>query len=185
MKLAFIGPDMTGKSNIAAELSRQTGVPVFKNSGEWKTQLDSPDYFLNLLRYGGPFLMDFIRQTDVSIILDRFYPCEMVYASAFNRETDMDAISWMDTNFCEAGGKFIICLRKNYSGLVDDQYPDQLPTSMLEKLDSLYRSFYDSTACDCLILETDDMDLNKQVNQIKIFLGINKALKAEDFCAYT
>ena len=185
MKLAFIGPDMTGKSNIEAELSRQLDIPVFKNSGEWKTQLDSPDYFLNLLRYGGPFLMDFIRQTDTSVILDRFYPCEMVYASAFNRETDMAAISWMDTNFYEVGGKFIVCLRKDYSGLVDDQYPDQLPTAMLEKLDSLYRSFYDSTACRCLILETDDMNLNKQVEKIKIFLGINKESKAEDFCAYT
>ena len=55
MMIAFIGPDMTGKSNIAAELSRQTGIPVFKNSGEWNTELDSPDYFLNLLRFGGPF----------------------------------------------------------------------------------------------------------------------------------
>ena len=170
MKLAFIGPDMTGKSNIAAELSKQLDIPVFKNSGEWKTQLDSPDYFLNLLRYGGPFLMDFIRQTDTSVILDRFYPCELVYSQAFERETDMGAVNWMDTNFAEAGGKFIICLRKDYSGLVDDQYPDELPTAMLEKLDFLYRTFYDTTACECLILETDDMNLNRQVNEIKMFL---------------
>ena len=129
--------------------------------------------------------MDFIRQTNMSVILDRFYPCELVYAQAFNRETDLKALSWMDTNFSEVGGKFIICLRKDYTGLVDDQYPDQLPTPMLEKLDFLYRTFYDTTACDCLILETDDMDLNKQVNQIKIFLGVNKDLYPEDFCAYT
>ena len=173
MMIAFIGPDMTGKSNIAAELSEQIGVPVFKNTGEWKTQLDSPDYFLNLLRFGGPFLMDFMRQTKASVILDRFYACELVYSQAFNRETDMTAVSWMDTNFAEAGGKFIICLRKDYSGLVDDQYPDQLPTSMLERLDFLYRAFYDTTACECLILETDDMNLNNQLEKIKIFLKIN------------
>ena len=171
MKIAFIGPDMTGKSNIAAELSKQLDIPVFKNSGEWKTQLDSPDYFLNLLRYGGPFLMDFIRQTDASVILDRFYPCELVYSQAFERETDMGAVNWMDTNFAEADGKFIICLRKDYSGLVDDQYPDELPTAMLEKLDFLYRTFYDTTACECLILETDDRNLNRQVNEIKMFLA--------------
>ena len=185
MKIAFIGPDMTGKSNIAEELSRQTGIPVFKNSGEWKTQLDSPDYFLNLLRYGGPFLMDFMCQTNVPVILDRFYPCELVYASAFNRETDIDAITWMDDHFAEINGKFIICLRKDYSGLVDDQYPDFLPPEMLEKLDTFYRTFSGTTACEYMILETDDMDLNKQVKQIKIFLGINKDLKPEDFCAYT
>jgi hypothetical protein len=163
MKIAFIGPDMTGKSNIAEELSLQTGIPVFKNSGEWKTQLDSPEYFLNLLRYGGPFLMDFIRQTNTSVILDRFYPCELVYSEAFKRETDMEAVGWMDTNFAAANGKFIICLRKDYSGLVDDQYPDQLPPSMLKILDIGYRAFYDSTACECLILETDDMNLNNQI----------------------
>ena len=95
MMIAFIGPDMTGKSNIAAELSRQTGIPVFKNSGEWNTELDSPDYFLNLLRFGGPFLMDFMKQTDANVILDRFYPCELVYSEAFGRETDRRAIGWI------------------------------------------------------------------------------------------
>jgi hypothetical protein len=117
--------------------------------------------------------MDFMRQTNASVILDRFYPCELVYSQAFDRETDMNAVSWMDTNFAEANGKFIICLRKDYSGLVDDQYPDQLPPSMLKRLDSLYRSFFDTTACECLILETDDMNLNNQLEKIKIFLKIN------------
>lgn len=172
MKIAFIGPDMTGKSNIAEELSAQTGIPVFKNSGEWKTKLDSPDYFLNLLRFGGPFLMDFMKQTNASVILDRFYPCELVYADAFGRETDLAAISWMDENFSKSAGKFIVCLRRSYEGLVDDQYPDDLPTSMLEKLDNLYRAFVETTACDCLVLETDDMDLNNQTKKIKMFLGI-------------
>ena len=186
MKVAFIGPDMTGKSNIAAELSRQTGVPVFKNSGEWKTKLDSPEYFLNLLRFGGPFLMDFIRQTNVSVILDRFYPCELVYSSAFGRETDERAIEWMDKNFSEVGGKFIICLRDDYSDLVDDQYPDELPPDMLGALATQYRKFAEWTGCECLIMETDDMDLNKQVEKIKIFLGIenSKDRRAEDFCAH-
>ena len=171
MKLAFIGPDMTGKSNIAAELSNRLGVPVFKNSGEWKTELNSENYFLNLLRYGGPFLMDFMKQTDVDVILDRFYPCELVYAEAFGRDTDKETILWMDKQFSEAGGKFIICLREDYSGLVDDVYPDDLPPEMLQRLDFLYRTFSDMTACDCLILHTDDRDIEKQIDSIIQFLG--------------
>jgi len=115
-----------------------------------------------------------MKQTDVDVILDRFYPCELVYAEAFNRETDTSAISWMDSNFAAAGGKFVVCLRKNYEGLVDDQYPDDLPTSMLYMLDKLYRSFVETTACDCLILETDDRDLNKQIKKIKMFLEIKE-----------
>ena len=170
MQLAFIGPDMTGKSNIAEALSSKLSVPVFKNSGEWKTKLESPDYFLNLLRYGGPFLMDFIRQTSAPVILDRFYPCESIYAQAFNRETDDEVIDWMDESFAEAGGKFVLCVRKNFTGLVDDQYPDSLPTPVLQKLDKLYREFASRTKCDILVLETDDQNLNKQLKEIIVFL---------------
>ncbi len=173
MKIAFIGPDMTGKSNIAAALSEKLAVPVFKNTSEWKTQLDSEDYFLNLLRFGGPFLMDFMKQTDVSVILDRFYPCELVYAEAFGRETDTDAISWMDKEFSAAGGKFVICLKKDYSNLVDDVFPDELPPEKLKQLDSLYRTFCKNTSCDSLILYTDDHDLDRQVGDILQFLDKN------------
>ena len=171
MRVAFIGPDMTGKSNIAGELSRILDVPVFKNSGEWKTQLDSEDYFLNLLRFGGPFLMDFIKQTGSDVILDRFYPCELVYAEAFGRETDKSVISWMDEEFSKVGGKFIICLREDYTGLVDDVYPDKLPTEVLQNIDKLYRNFADSTQCEYLILHTDDRDLESQISKILKFLG--------------
>ena len=170
MKLAFIGPDMTGKSNIAAELSKRINVPVFKNSGEWKTQLGSEDYFLNLLRFGGPFLMDFMKQTNIDVILDRFYPCELVYSQAFNRSTDMNAISWMDNEFFTAGGKFVICLKKSYAGLVDDVFPDQLPTEKLMQLDELYKDFYNFTQCESMILYTDDLNLDRQVSDILSFL---------------
>ena len=81
--------------------------------------------------------------------------------------------SQMDKNFAEIGGKFIICLREDYSDLVDDQYPDQLPTTMLTSLAIQYRNFAEWTKCDYLILYTDDMDLNKQVEKIKIFFLLN------------
>jgi hypothetical protein len=172
MKIAFIGPDMTGKSNIAAELSKRLGIPVFKNSGEWKTTLDSPDYFLNLLRYGGPFLMDFMKQTDSRVILDRFYPCELVYAQAFDRDTDMKAIHWMDEQFSNEGGMFILCLKKDYSGLVDDVFPDSLPKEKLEQIDILYRKFAKWSQCEVLTLYTDDHDVERQTSDIIDFLGV-------------
>lgn len=172
MKVAFIGPDMTGKSNIAAELSKRTGTPVFKNSGEWKTELDSPDYFLNLLRYGGPFLMDFMKQTDSNVILDRFYPCELVYSQAFERETDHKAVAWMDEQFSDVGGIFVLCLKNDYSGLVDDVFPDKLPKEKLEEIDTLYRKFASWTQCEVVTIYTDDHDLERQVTDIINFLGV-------------
>ena len=48
MIIAFIGPDMTGKSNIASRLSREIDVPIFKNTDEWKADLSGDDYYINL-----------------------------------------------------------------------------------------------------------------------------------------
>ncbi len=170
MKIAFVGPDRTGKSNIAEALSKELLIPVFKNSGEWRTELDATDYFLNLLRFGGPFLMDFMDQTNSSVILDRFYPCELVYAKAFGRETDEKVVQWMDENFAKSGGKLIFCLRKSYAGLVDDVYPDDLPPSKLEEISSLYLDFQKQTACDSLVIYTDGENLEDQLGQIFDFL---------------
>jgi len=170
MKIAFIGPDRTGKSNIAAALSEKLDIPVFKNSGEWCTELSSEDYFLNLLRFGGPFLMDFMVQTDVSVILDRFYPCELVYAKAFGRRTDEDVIARMDEQFASTRGRLVFCLRKDYSGLKDDVYPDDLSQAKLEEIGALYEKFHESTACESHLIYTDDMDLDRQLDDILNFL---------------
>jgi len=175
MKIAFVGPDRTGKSNIAEALSDKLGIPVFKNSDEWHTALDSEDYFLNLLRFGGPFLMDFMVQTGVSVILDRFYPCELVYSKAFGRQTDESVISWMDKKFAAAGGKLIFCLKKDYSGLKDDVYPDDLPQTKLEEIGTLYEEFYEATACESCLIYTDDVDLDRQLGDILNFLRNGEA----------
>ena len=176
MKLAFVGPDRTGKSNIAAGLAKKlkeagVDVPVFKNSGEWVTDLKSEDYFLNLLRFGGPFLMDFIRQTDVSVILDRFYPCEYAYSKAFNRTTDEKTIWWLDSEFACAGGKIIFCMREDYSECKDDVYPDDLTEKKLIEIDNYYKEFQKATTCESMVLYTDDQNLEKQVGQILDFIN--------------
>lgn len=175
MKLAFVGPDRTGKSNIAAALSKKLkdkglNVPVFKNSGEWKTDLKSEDYFLGLLQFGGPFLMDFIKQTNVDVIMDRFYPCEYAYAKAFNRQTDEKTVWWLDSEFACAGGKLIFCLKEDYSGCKDDVYPDDLPEEKLVAIDGYYREFRKLTTCESLTLFTDDKNLDAQIDKILEFI---------------
>jgi len=170
VKIAFIGPDQCGKSNIAQRLSEITGVPVFKNTDEWKADLQQHDYFLNLLRFGGPFLMNFIKQTDADVILDRFYPCELVYSKAFNRETDLKVIQWMDEQFTSAGGKLILCVKNDYSKIVDDLFPNELDSNKLQQIHDLYLEFTKNTKCEILILETDDHDLDSQISNILNFL---------------
>jgi hypothetical protein len=172
MIVAFIGPDMTGKSNIAIKLSQEIDLPVFKNTGEWKATLDSEDYYLNLLRFGGTFLMDFLVQTKPSAILDRFYPCELVYSQVFNRKTNRYIIEDLDKKFASIGGKFIFCYKECYAEIKDDLFPDAINEKNLLEIENGYRDFLSITSCDVLELETSDMDLKSQVSKIRDFLGV-------------
>lgn len=164
--LALEGVDMTGKTNIAAELSNRLSVPVFKNTGEWKTDLRSPEYFKNLLVYGGTFLIDFIHQTRPNAILDRYYPSEWVYSRFFSRETDNEILRKIDEKFAEAGGKIIICRRKSYDGIQDDLH-SYIDSETLKGLDKLYGEFTEWTKCPVLTLWVDDEDLEREVREIR------------------
>jgi len=167
--LACEGVDMTGKTQIAAELSRQLGVPVFKNSGEWFTDLRDPSYFKNLLTYGATFLADFLCQTRASAIMDRNYASEWVYSRYFNRDTNDEVLRKVDEKFAEAGGKIVICRRKSYNGICDDLH-SYIDSHALEGLDSLYAEFERWTRCEVLTVWVDDENLERETLEIREWL---------------
>jgi len=169
--LACEGADRCGKSEIAAELSRQLGIPVFKNSGEWFTDLRDPSYFKNLLKYGAPFLADFLCQTRASAIMDRNYASEWVYSRYFGRETDDAVLRKVDEKFAEAGGKIVICRRKSYNGIRDDLH-SYIDSNALEGLDSLYQEFESWTACEVLTVWVDDENLERETHEIREWLKV-------------
>jgi thymidylate kinase len=168
--VAFEGPDMCGKTEIARELSRQLGVNVYKNSGEWTTDLKSPDYFKNLLVFGGTFLIDFISQVRPQAILDRYYPSEWVYSRLFDRETDNDILRRIDEKFAESGGKIVLFRRKSYNGIQDDLH-SYIDEKLLMRLDALYEDFSKWTTCPVLTVWVDDEDLNREVSEIREWLN--------------
>ena len=171
MLIAFEGPDRCGKSEIAAELSRQTGVPVFKNSGEWFTDLRDPSYFKNLLVYGATFLADFMQQTKVSVIMDRNYASEWVYSKYFNRETDLEILRKVDEKFAAAGGRFVICRRKSYNGIRDDLH-DYIDSETLAGIDALYEEFAKWTRCETITVWVDDENLDREIKEITEWLAV-------------
>ena len=95
--IMFIGVDMCGKTNIAQELSRLTGIPYFKASEERLTFLTNQDKFLMDTRYADPRIADFLLQTGHNVIFDRGYPCEWVYSKFFERKTDEDVLKHIDS----------------------------------------------------------------------------------------
>lgn len=168
--LSCEGVDMTGKTQIAQELSRQLNVPYFKNTNEWSTDLKSPSYFKNLLIYGGTFLVDFIHQTRHSVILDRHYPSEWVYSRFFNRDTDENVIRKIDEKFAEAGGKIILCRRKSYDGIQDDLH-SYIDSKVLTSLDQLYDEFSKWSKCEILTVWVDDENLEREIQEIMEWLN--------------
>ena len=171
MLISLEGPDMCGKTQIAADLSRQLGIPVFKNSGEWFTDLRDPSYFKNLLTYGATFLADFLCQTRASAIMDRNYASEWVYSRHFGRATNEQALRKVDEKFAEAGGKIVICRRKSYNGIRDDLH-SYIDSHELKGLDSLYQEFEKWTKCEVLTVWVDDENLERETLEIREWLRV-------------
>jgi len=164
--LVLEGPDQVGKTQIAKELSLRLGIGYYKNSQEWTSDLKGSDgYFLNLLRYGAAFLTDLLAQTKPGVVLDRFYPSEWVYSKVLGRQSDEKVIRSIDEKFAQAGGRIVVCRRRNYNGIVDDLHPfiDEL---MLKSLDGAYATFTSWTQCPTITLWVDDEDLEREVRTV-------------------
>ena len=82
-------------------------------------------------------------------------------------------ISRLDEKFSSIDGKLVFCYKKSYKGVQDDLFPNEINDKTLKKIEERYRMFLDKTNCDVLFLETSDMNLEKQVSEIKRFLGVD------------
>jgi len=171
MMIAFEGPDRCGKSEISSELARRLGHAYFKNTDEWSTDLRTSEYFKNLLVYGGTFLTTFLEQVKPSVVMDRYYPSEWVYSRVFDRDSNEDLLRKIDTKFSEADGKIIICRRSNYEGIKDDLH-DYVDSSALKRLDEEYEKFSMWTSCKVLVLNVDDENLEREIQDIRSWLNL-------------
>lgn len=164
--IIFEGPDRTGKSNIAQELSRRLFIPYFKNKDEVKNFLDPKDYYVNVLRYADPYFISYLKQTGNSVIIDRHYPSEWVYSTVFGRKTDMEALRRTDEAMAELGVKLVICWRSSYANREDDDFPGVITEEKLQAIHDGYVKFREWTKCESIWLNVDDENLNREVEDV-------------------
>lgn len=169
--IILCGPDRCGKTNIAAALQKELDIKVFKASTEHDAFLNDQDRFLMDLRYADPRICDFLRQTGVSVIFDRGFPCERVYSDFFKRKTDDQMLKKLDEQYAKMDTYIIICTRKSFDGITDD-LSDKLDCGALTKISELYMNFASWTKCKCYTLYVDDEDLSREVSEIRNFLGV-------------
>lgn len=161
------GPDRVGKTEISKELSKRLSIPYFKNGEDVTAFLkNDSNYFRNTAKYAEPFFLNYLKQTESSVILDRGYVSEVVYSSLFNRETCSDELKIIDEMYASLGTYILFCHRKSYTGIQDDVDPERLNEKMLVRLDAEYRKFMNFTKCKVINLYVDDYDLSNQMLRI-------------------
>jgi thymidylate kinase len=164
--VVFEGPDGTGKTSIAQEVSRLTGVPYFKNEDEHTHFLSNPDYFLHAIRYVAPYFTKYLRDTGSSVILDRAWPSEWVYSRVLDRQTDMKAIEWLDRTNAELGTRVVLTYKTSYDSI--DDYP--VIVDRIKQIDRTYAEFATWTHCRVMRLCVDDMNLQAQTDSVISFM---------------
>lgn len=93
--IIIVGTDGVGKTPIAKCLSLHYSNPYFKFQNEVSAlkDVDNPGQSMLWFDYGMTQLMT---QTGLRIVSDRGYPCEWVYATYFNRKTDLRLLEEID-----------------------------------------------------------------------------------------
>ena len=168
--IIFEGPDQCGKTEIGTRLSKLLNIPYFKNDNERKGFKDDEDYFVNMLKYSDPFFISYLKQSNANVILDRSFPSEYVYSKAFSRQTDLEALKWVDKEYSKLGALIIICYRTKYT-MDDDLCPKKLNAKKLEDIDLIYREFANTfTKCNVMFLNVDDEDIHREISDIFKFI---------------
>ena len=169
--IIFDGADMCGKTNIACELSSRTRIPYFKNSSERDAFSSDPSYFSVASRFIDTYIVDFLLTTKTSVIFDRNYPSEYVYPIVFKRRRDLDVLRKVDERHAELGTFIIVPYRTSFHGIVDDTHAN-ITSDRLRLIDDLYIEFCEWSQCRCLRLNVDDNNIDREINDIKMFTGI-------------
>lgn len=169
-KIIFmVGPDRCGKSHISVELAKTLGVPYFKPSEERQNFLSDQSRFVQDIRHADTRMVDFLRQTQYSVVFDRGFPCEFVYSRFFKRETDMQVLRYIDSEYSKMGATIVVAYRSNYDNVVDDLNVSLTGRKLFE-IEELYREFASWTECRVHFLNVDSEALDHQVSQILNFL---------------
>jgi len=163
--IIFEGCDNCGKTTIATALAKEIGYNYFKRKKEMLyIKKTNPVIIEEAHKENLAFFYEYCRQVDANVIVDRSFPSEYVYGSLF-RQVDEKMLLDYDLRFSRLNTKIII-LTKSDEFLEDELFSNE----QLIQIKKKYVEYSEKTACDSLVLNTDDCDLSSQLKIIKNFL---------------
>lgn len=168
--IIFCGPDGCGKTNISAKMSEITNIPVYKSKVEAQAFLEKntttkPQLFLGQLRFAQPQFVDFLEQSRWSVIFDRWWPCEWVYAEHYDRKTDHDILRSLDEKYSKLNTTIVMCYRSSYDK-VEDDLDSNLTGETLRQIEGRYREIMRSSKCRWIDINVDSENTTEQVYEI-------------------
>ena len=167
--IIFEGTDHCGKTTIAQEFCKAH--PEYQYFKIKQEHLDIKETDPNVLAHAHllqlNFFLELAKQVDFRIVMDRFYPSEIVYGSLF-REVNVKELLKFDRIFA-ALNTHIVLVEKS-----DDELEDALWTrEQLIAIKDSYRLFFTDTKCKTICLNTDSEDLQWELNEIDKFISSN------------
>lgn len=146
------GIDNVGKTAIGKELSKRISIPYFKNNQENDKNYDSAV----AQKYTAEFTTQIFEQTNLSVIMDRFWISEFAYSKAFNRQT-FNNFEELDKRLSELNSIIII---------FDKERKNQIEENASTKRDyrnikTAYVTFHLKSVTDTMFFNSDK---NKYIN---------------------
>lgn len=164
--IIFEGADRSGKTTISTALSEKLNIPrikITRNKYFW-------DVFCNI-NYLDEGIMQFIEQSKVSVIVDRFTPSDYMYSKLFDRDISYRKIWEIDKRLADLNTTLIVCYKDKDKYLVDEEDKDFVNPEMYARMLDLYKEYAEiSDIGNILFLNTSDENLENQINSIKACL---------------
>lgn len=161
----FEGHDKSGKTTIAAMLSKIANLPVFKvqrNKYHWDSTVN-----LNYLTEG---ITQFLEQTDASVILDRWHGSDYMYGQLFDRDVSQRKIFELDERLAKLDAHMIICYKDESAYIEDVEDKEFITMNDYSKMTAHYREFAQKSKCKILFLNTSNENLKEQLSLIIKFI---------------
>jgi len=175
MLIILEGIDKSGKTFLGKKLAEMLNIPYFKGKKAPKTKKELKTKGHEVAKIEIEMLYELVKQTGISLVVDRFHISEYVYAKAYGRELDEKFIWDMDKKFAELGTYIVYFTAKDE--ILKARWSDEhiVDFNKVKTLKLLYSQALLKTKCSVIIVNTSyDITTN-----LRIIEHVAKELETE------
>ena len=161
--IIFEGVDRAGKTSVALELSRKTGIPYFKGA---PLQPITRKDFCELVFRDYATITHMLEVLNCDIIIDRFLGSEYAY-SFLRSNTNTKLLFELDKKLASLDATNVLCLCNEYDLMKRWKNTSETGYNfeMNNKLNDRFHEFVELSKCNALVLDTA-LPINFNVNEL-------------------